>query len=112
VLEEKNACDSTEDSNGMKEIIDLINKNRKVLAEYHVQSLSLFGSVVREEDGPESDIDILVEFDPEVSVGLFNLVRLQKRLSGILGKPVDLATPDSLHKALKDQILKEAVRAA
>ncbi len=107
----KNDCDSKEDSKGMKEIIDLINKNRKVLAEYHVQSLFLFGSVVREEERPDSDIDILVEFDPEVSVGLFNLVRLQKRLSGILGKPVDLATPDSLHEALKDQILKEAVRA-
>ncbi len=101
-----------EDSKRMKEIIDLINRNRNVLAEYHVQSLSLFGSVVREEERPDSDIDILVEFDPEVSVGLFNLVRLQKRLSGIIGRPVDLATPDSLHKALKDQILKEAVRAA
>jgi len=90
----------------------LLQKNRAVLKDHHVKALYLFGSVVRGEDKPGSDVDILVEFQPDARVGLFGLARLQRRLSEILGRPVDLTTPDALHKALKDRIIKEAVRAA
>jgi predicted nucleotidyltransferase len=90
----------------------ILKENDAVLKEHHVEALYLFGSVVRGEDKPGSDVDILVEFQPEARVGLFGLARLQRRLSEILGRPVDLATPDALHKALKDRIIKEAVRAA
>ena len=90
----------------------LLQENRTVLKDHHVKALYLFGSVVRGEDKPGSDVDILVEFQPEARVGLFGLVRLQRRLSEILGRSVDLTTPDALHKALKDRIIKEAVRAA
>jgi len=90
----------------------LLQKNRKVLEDYQVKALYLFGSFARGEGKPDSDVDILVEFHPGTRVGLFSLVRLQRRLSEILDKPVDLTTPDALHKALKDKILKEAVRAA
>jgi predicted nucleotidyltransferase len=90
----------------------ILKENDAVLKEHHVQAIYLFGSVVRGEDTPGSDVDILVEFQPEARVGLFCLARLQRRLSEILGRPVDLTTPDALHKALKDRILKEAVRAA
>lgn len=90
----------------------LLRENRSVLKDYHVKALYLFGSVVRGEDKPGSDVDILVEFQPEARIGLFGLARLQRRLAGILGRPVDLTTPDALHKALKDRIIKEAVRAA
>ena len=94
---------------------DLIKKlaaNKEELRQMGVSSLALFCSVVRGEDNPGSDVDILVELQPEARVGLFGLARLQRRLSEILGRPVDLTTPDALHKALKDNILKEAVRAA
>ena len=94
---------------------DLIKKltaNKEELSKMGVSSLALFGSVVRGEDKPGSDVDILVELRPEARIGLFGLARLQRRLSEILGRPVDLTTPDALHKALKDNILKEAVRAA
>ncbi len=91
---------------------DLLQENKAVLSDHSVKALYLFGSVVRGEDKPGSDVDILVEFEPEVRVGLFGLVRLQRQLSEILGRPVDLVTPDALHKAMKDRILKEAVRAA
>jgi predicted nucleotidyltransferase len=95
-----------------EETAALLKENHAVLEEHHVKALYLFGSVVRGEDKPGSDVDILVEFQTEARVGLFCLTRLQRRLSGILGRPVDLTTPDALHKALKDRIIKEAVRAA
>ena len=90
----------------------ILQKNRALLKEYHVKALYLFGSVVRGQDKPGSDVDILVEFQPDARVGLFGLARLQRRLSEIIGRPVDLTTPDALHKALKERIIKEAVRAA
>ena len=64
-------------------------------------------TVVRGEDRPDSDIDILVEFDPDARIGFFAFARLQRRLSDILGRPVDLVTPDALHKVMKSRILKE-----
>jgi len=95
-----------------KEPAVILQENRAILQDYHIKALYLFGSVVRGEDKPGSDVDILVEFQPNAGVGLFGLARLQRRLEEILGRPVDLTTPDALHKALKDRIIKEAVRAA
>lgn len=94
-----------------QETIARLNSEKRVLKQFSVKSLYLFGSIVRREDRPGSDIDILVEFEPEARVGLFTFARLQRRLSEILGRPVDLVTPDALHKALKDRILEEAVHA-
>jgi predicted nucleotidyltransferase len=95
-----------------KEPAAILQKNRTVFKDHHVKALYLFGSFVRGEDKHGSDVDILVEFQPEARVGLFGLARLQRRLSEILDRPVDLTAPDALHKALKDRIIKEAVRAA
>ena len=95
-----------------KEPAAILQKNRAVFKDHHVKALYLFGSFVRGEDKHGSDVDILVEFQPEARVGLFGLARLQRRLSEILGRPVDLTAPDALYKALKDRIIKEAVRAA
>ena len=75
-----------------------------------VKSLSVFGSVARDEAGPDSDIDILVEFSEPVD--LFEFVGLQNHLTALLGHEVDLATPRALRRQLRDQILKEAIRAA
>lgn len=108
------AGDDTEGEKYMKtrEAMDLLQENKDVLSGHRVRALYLFGSVVRGEDEPGSDVDILVEFEPQVRVGLFGLVRLQRRLAQILGRPVDLVTRDALHRAMKDRILKESVRAA
>jgi hypothetical protein len=95
-----------------KEPAAIIQDNRQILDDYHVKALYLFGSIVRGEDKPGSDIDILVEFEPEARIGLFGMAGLQRRLSEILGRPVDLTTRDALHKALRNRIIKEAVRAA
>jgi hypothetical protein len=77
-----------------------------------VRTLSVFGSVVRGEAEPGSDIDVLVEFEPDAAVGLFEFMRLKRELSELLGMEVDLGTPDALHPALRDDILREAVHVA
>lgn len=93
-------------------VIDIIKTNPSVLDEFSVKSISVFGSVVRGDERPDSDVDILVEFEPDARIGFFAFARLQRRLSDLLGRPVDLVTPDALHKAMKNRILEEAVRAA
>ncbi len=95
-----------------QEAIKILSQNKTRLQYFQVSSLFLFGSVVRDEAGPESDVDILVEFMPNARVGLFQLARLRGFLSSILGCEADLVTPDALHPLLKDKIMGEIVRAA
>lgn len=95
---------------GRDEALGILAAKRSTLASFGVKALSIFGSVARDEAAPESDIDLLVEFDRPV--GLFAFVRLRRYLEEILGRRVDLATADALHERLRDRILAEAVRAA
>jgi len=95
-----------------EKIIKILRDNRPLLARHHVRTLSVFGSVVRGEAEPGSDIDVLVEFEPDAAVGLFEFMRLKRELSELLGMEVDLGTPDALHPALRDDILREAVHVA
>lgn len=85
---------------------------REALAEFcrrnQIRRLSLFGSVLREDFGPDSDVDVLVEFEPEARVGFFALVRMEMELSELLGHKVDLNTPGFLSKYFRDQVLEEA----
>ena len=74
---------------------------------HHIARLALFGSVIRDDFRPESDIDVLVEFQPGVRVGLA-FIRMQDELSAVLGRTVDLHTPASLSKYFRDQVLREA----
>jgi uncharacterized protein len=77
---------------------------------YPIASLSVFGSVARDEAGQDSDIDLLVEFAHPV--GLFEFIELQQQLEAILGCRVDLGTPRSLKPRLKEHVLREAIRVA
>lgn len=75
---------------------------------YHVRRLDLFGSVLREEDfGVESDLDVLVEFEPGHTPGLA-FARLQRDLSELLGRQVDLHTYRSLSRYFRDEVLEES----
>lgn len=96
----------------IEDTITQLGAEKTVLREFSIKALYVFGSVARGEDRPESDVDILVDFEPDAHIGLFAFARLQRRLSQILGRPVDLVTPDALHPAHKDRVLGEAVRAA
>ena len=84
---------------------------RKLAPNFGVKSLALFGSVVRDEATAASDVDLLVEFDGR-PVGLFHLSRTQHYLETILGVPrVDLVLRDGIKPALRERILREAIRA-
>jgi predicted nucleotidyltransferase len=91
--------------------IRLLRKQRQELVErYNVASLSLFGSVARNEARPDSDVDLLVEFSQPV--GLFQFIELQQKLEALLGCKVDLGTPRSLKPRIKERVLQEAIRVA
>jgi uncharacterized protein len=94
------------------QVLKIIADHREKLArDFGVKSLALFGSVVRDEATPASDVDLLVEFDGR-PVGLFHLSRTQHYLESILGMPVDLVLRDSIKPALRERILREAIHAA
>jgi predicted nucleotidyltransferase len=93
-------------------VIALLRNSHGVMRRFSVSRLYIFGSVARGENREDSDVDILVEYEPGARVGLFQFVRLRRELSNIIGCEVDLATPDSLQKELREGILKEAVHAA
>jgi predicted nucleotidyltransferase len=95
-----------------QEAIRILRSDSGLRKDFRITSLRLFGSLVRGEAGSNSDIDILVEFDPHARVGLFEFAQLQQRLSELLDRRVDLVTPDALHEALRERILNEAVFAA
>jgi uncharacterized protein len=76
---------------------------------YQIQKLSLFGSILRDDFSPESDIDCLVEFTPEHVPGLFCLSIMQDELSTIVARVVDLRTPNELSNYFRDRVLAEAM---
>jgi predicted nucleotidyltransferase len=73
-----------------------------------VRRLSLFGSVLHGEAGPESDFDLLVEFEPDVRVGLIRLAELELELSRLFGATVDLRTARDLSHRFRPDVLAEA----
>lgn len=74
----------------------------------HIRRLALFGSVLREDFGPLSDIDVLVEFEPGHVPGL-RFIRLQDELSALFGgRRVDLVTPKFLNHRIRDEVLRSA----
>ena len=85
---------------------------REKLAEFcrrnKIRKLALFGSVLREDFASGSDVDMLVEFEPDAKVGLFAFSRMERELSNLLGRKVDLNTEGFLSDYFKDEILKEA----
>ncbi len=77
---------------------------------YRVRRLSLFGSAVQQGDfTPESDIDLLVEFEPDAKVGFLLLSRMQRELSALFGRPVDLVPRSGLKPAIRDAVLHQEV---
>lgn len=74
---------------------------------HHIRKLALFGSILRDDFGPESDVDVLVEFEPGHVPGLAFL-SMEAELSEILGRKVDLNTPGFLSPYFRDQVLAEA----
>ena len=91
-----------------------IDLPREKLADFchrhHIRKLSLFGSVLRDDFTPESDVDVLIEYDPQHVPGLFGFVGAELELSEILGgRKVDLRTPAALKRYWREEVLAEAL---
>lgn len=74
----------------------------------HIRKLSLFGSILRGNFRPDSDVDLLVEFDPAHIPGFFKLAHMERELSELVGKKVDLRTPQELSRYFRDEVISEA----
>lgn len=74
---------------------------------YRVRRLSLFGSVLRHDFGLQSDVDVLVEFEPDATVGFLTLSRMARELSALFGRPVDLVPRNGLKRSIREAILRE-----
>lgn len=75
---------------------------------HHIAYLALFGSALRDDFRPESDLDMLVEFEPETKIGLLEFIGIQRELSNLLGRPVDLVPRDGLKWIIRDEVLASA----
>ena len=91
-------------------VLALLKSHKRRLKKFGVRSISLFGSIARNKARKYSDIDLLVDF--ERPIGLFEFARLKMYLEELLGRKVDLVTPEALRKELRENILQEAIRAA
>lgn len=81
----------------------------EICTEFGVRELAAFGSVLRDDFGVQSDVDLLVEFVEGRRVSLFDLLRLQHRLEDLIGRSVDLVPKSGLKPALREQVLRDAV---
>ncbi len=85
---------------------------QKKIAEFcqrhHIRRLALFGSALRDDFTPDSDVDVLVEFEPGTRVGMIRLAGIELELSEILDRKVDMHTPGFISKYFRDQVLAEA----
>ncbi len=77
-------------------------------AAHRIRRLRLFGSVLRDDFRPDSDVDALVEFEPGATVGLITLAALELELGEIIGRKVDLRTPNDLSRYFRQQVLDAA----
>jgi predicted nucleotidyltransferase len=90
-----------------------IEVNHRELSEFcrrnSVKRLSLFGSVLTERFSESSDVDVLVEFEPDTRVGYLRMAAMERELSGVFGgRKVDLRTPGELSRYFRDEILRTA----
>ena len=92
--------------------MDILSKHANELATFckanKIKKLSVFGSYLNDEYTEESDIDLLVEFEKNNSYGMLDVARIERELSEMLGKKVDLRTADELSRYFRDKVVKEA----
>ena len=94
----------------LAEIKQILQKHQvKLVEDYGVTVIGVFGSYVRNEQGPESDVDILLDVPEDAGLDLFDLVRLQNELTDLLGVRADIALKRNLRKRIGERILQEVV---
>ena len=89
-----------------------VDTDRKRIAQFcrrnHILRLALFGSVLRDDFGPDSDVDVLIEFEPGTVVGYFELADMEMELSKLFGRKADIRTPAELSKYFREEVLAAA----
>lgn len=75
---------------------------------YHICRLAVFGSALGDDFGPDSDVDVLVDFEPGHVPGFMALASMERELSGILGRKADLRTPEDLSRYFRDEVIAAA----
>jgi hypothetical protein len=92
--------------------MDILNKYTKELISFckanKIKKLSLFGSYLKNTASKDSDVDLLVEFEEDIEYGLIDIARIERELADIIGKKVDLRTPEELSRYFRDTVVKEA----
>ena len=91
------------------EVISRLRAHEPELKAAGIVRLAVFGSVARGDNSPESDVDLLADFDRTKRYTLLTMVRLENRLAELFGTTVDLSSPEWLKESVKDQVLREAV---
>lgn len=88
------------------------NLDRERIAEFcrrnHIRKLSLFGSILRKDFRVDSDVDVLVEFEPGYRVGLIRMAAMENDLSRMIGRKVDMRTPQDLSRYFRDKVVSSA----
>jgi len=72
---------------------------------HHIQKLALFGSILRDDFQPDSDVDVLVEYEPEHIPGLLRMAGQEIELAELLGRKVDLRTPEDLSRYFREEVV-------
>ncbi len=88
-----------------------VDKNRiaDFCRRHHIDRLAIFGSALREDFTPDSDVDVLVDFETGHAPGFFRLFNLEEELSALLGgRKVDLRTPEDLSRYFRDRVMAQA----
>jgi hypothetical protein len=81
---------------------------RDFCVRHRIRRLSLFGSALTERFGPESDVDLLVEFEPDARISLFRIAAVELELGSLLGRKVDLRTPQDLSRYFREEVARTA----
>ncbi len=95
----------------LDEVIAALRGNQAELRRHGVLHAGVFGSIARRDDRPDSDVDVLVELDPDASIGLYELVRLERFLKESLGRTVDIANRRTLKPRIRPNIERDLVNA-
>ncbi len=105
----RSAAETSENHQGLADRIGVpMSAIAAFCSRWNVGELALFGPVLRDDFGPESDIDVIVQFKSERTPGLFGLVGMQEELAGLLGRRVDLVTRAAVEQS-RNYIRRKAV---
>ena len=92
-----------------KNIVIAEDKIREFCERNYIRRLAIFGSALRDDFGPDSDVDVLVDFVPGHTPGFFKLFEMEEELSGLLGgHKIDMRTPEDLSRYFRDKVVATA----